>query len=220
MREGLAPSGPWSPPASVQPVVRYEIAASPLGLAIPAYEAASGVRVAVSLDSIRDIPSPGVSGVFTAEQALRKLLEGTGVTARWSGAASVTLQLRRSEEVEVTAPLLVASSRRYTEPLRDIPQTITVIPRAVIEEQNATTLRDVLRNVPGITIQAGEGGVPAGDNLTIRGFTRAHRHLRGRRARLRRLLARPLQPRAGRGDQGPGLRPSRAAARRAARSTW
>ncbi len=28
----------------------------------------------------------------------------------------------------------------------------------------------MLRNVPGISIQAGEGGVPAGDNLSIRGF--------------------------------------------------
>jgi catecholate siderophore receptor len=60
---------------------------------------------------------------------------------------------------------------KYTEPLRDIPQTITVVPRAVIEQQNATTLRDVLRNVPGISFQAGEGGVPAGDNLSIRGFS-------------------------------------------------
>ena len=63
------------------------------------------------------------------------------------------------------------SSPKFTEPLRDIPQTITVIPRAVIEEQGATTLRDVLRNVAGITFQAGEGGVPAGDQLTIRGFS-------------------------------------------------
>ncbi|HTD65946.1 MAG TPA: TonB-dependent siderophore receptor [Candidatus Limnocylindria bacterium] len=62
-------------------------------------------------------------------------------------------------------------SPRYTEPLRDVPQTITVVPRAVIEQQNATTLRDVLRNVPGISFQAGEGGVPAGDNLSIRGFS-------------------------------------------------
>jgi catecholate siderophore receptor len=62
-------------------------------------------------------------------------------------------------------------SPRYTEPLRDVPQTITVVPRAVMEQQNATTLRDVLRNVPGISFQAGEGGVPAGDNLSIRGFT-------------------------------------------------
>jgi len=62
------------------------------------------------------------------------------------------------------------ASPKYTEPLRDIPQTITVIPQAVIQEQGATTLRDILRNVPGISMQAGEGGVPAGDNLSIRGF--------------------------------------------------
>jgi catecholate siderophore receptor len=43
--------------------------------------------------------------------------------------------------------------------------------KETIEQQNATTLRDVLNNVPGITIAAGEGGAPAGDNLTIRGFS-------------------------------------------------
>ena len=41
----------------------------------------------------------------------------------------------------------------------------------MIEEQGATTLRDVLRNVPGLTMTAGEGGTPAGDNLTLRGFS-------------------------------------------------
>lgn len=64
-----------------------------------------------------------------------------------------------------------SSSIKYTEPLRDTPQTITVVPEVVMQEQNATTLRQVLNNVPGISMQAGEGGVPAGDNLTIRGFS-------------------------------------------------
>ncbi len=63
-------------------------------------------------------------------------------------------------------------SPKYTEPLRDIPQTITVIPKAVIQERGAFTLSDVLRNTPGISMQAGEGvsGAGTGDNLTIRGF--------------------------------------------------
>ncbi len=60
---------------------------------------------------------------------------------------------------------------KYTVPLRDVPQTITVVPKAVIQERNATSLRDVLRNTPGISMQAGEGGVPAGDNMSIRGFS-------------------------------------------------
>lgn len=63
------------------------------------------------------------------------------------------------------------STPKLQGPLRDIPQTITVIPKELIKEQGATSLRDVLRNVPGISIQAGEGGGgPAGDNLSIRGF--------------------------------------------------
>lgn len=63
-----------------------------------------------------------------------------------------------------------SASPKYTQPLREVPQTITIVPKEVIEERGATTLRDVLRNVPGISISAGEGGVPLGDNLTIRGF--------------------------------------------------
>lgn len=60
---------------------------------------------------------------------------------------------------------------KYTAPLLNIPQTVTVIPQEVIRDQGATSLRDVLRNVPGISIQAGEGGQPPGDNLSIRGFS-------------------------------------------------
>src|SRR5687767_6002340 len=51
-----------------------------------------------------------------------------------------------------------ASSPKYSQPLLDTPQTITVIPQAVIRDRAASTLRDVLRNSPGITFQAGEGG--------------------------------------------------------------
>lgn len=62
------------------------------------------------------------------------------------------------------------SSQKYTVPLRDVPQSVTVIPQEVMQEQGVSNLRDVLRNVPGISMQAGEGGVPPGDNLAIRGF--------------------------------------------------
>ena len=78
----------------------------------------------------------------------------------------VVVKGQRDESYKTEA----VSSRKYTEPLVDVPQTITIVPHAVMEQQGATTLRDVLKNVPGISIQAGEGGVPTGDNLSIRGF--------------------------------------------------
>ncbi|MGH8434592.1 MAG: TonB-dependent receptor [Pseudomonas sp.] len=64
-----------------------------------------------------------------------------------------------------------ASSPKYTAPLLDTPQTITVVPAAVIKEQNALSLRQVLSNVSGITFAAGEGGGGLGDSINIRGFS-------------------------------------------------
>lgn len=58
---------------------------------------------------------------------------------------------------------------KLTEPLRDVPQSVTSVPRKLIDDQNDITLRDTLRNVPGISLAAGEGG-SQGDNLTLRGF--------------------------------------------------
>jgi catecholate siderophore receptor len=59
---------------------------------------------------------------------------------------------------------------KYTEPLLDIPQSISVVNQQMMQDQGVTTLRDALRNVSGISLAAGEGG-SQGDNLTIRGFS-------------------------------------------------
>src|SRR5262245_47034711 len=66
-----------------------------------------------------------------------------------------------------------SSSAKYGAPVLDTPQTLTIIPRSLIEERNATTLRDALRNTSGITFQAGEGGggLPGDQNFTLRGFS-------------------------------------------------
>lgn len=58
---------------------------------------------------------------------------------------------------------------RLPSSIQDTPQGISVVPRELIEEKNITTLREAVRNVPGISINAGEGGAQ-GDTLTIRGF--------------------------------------------------
>ena len=62
------------------------------------------------------------------------------------------------------------SLARYTKPLLDTPQSVSVIPRQLIDDQGIVATRDALRNVPGISLAAGEGG-SQGDNLTLRGFS-------------------------------------------------
>ncbi len=151
---------------------RFDIPPGPLDTALSSFEQVTGWKVVLSKDEIGSIPSPGVSGVYTIEQGLKQLLTGTGVSYRFTGPETLTLEVSGpSTSINVTGPAATISSSKYTEPLRDVPQTVAVIPKAVIEEQGATTLRDVLRNVPGLTIAAGEGGTPAGDNLTLRGFS-------------------------------------------------
>jgi len=59
---------------------------------------------------------------------------------------------------------------RSPKPLVDTPQTVVVVPEAVIEQQRAGTIRDALRNVSGITVSAGEGG-RQGDVFILRGFS-------------------------------------------------
>ncbi len=61
-------------------------------------------------------------------------------------------------------------SPKYTAPLLDTPKTVTIIPEELIKDQAATSLADVLRSTPGITLGSGEGGNPIGDRPFIRGF--------------------------------------------------
>jgi catecholate siderophore receptor len=64
----------------------------------------------------------------------------------------------------------VSSNDKFTAPLLDTPKSVTVVTADVISQTGAVSLTDALRTVPGITIGAGEGGNPVGDNLFIRGY--------------------------------------------------
>ncbi len=154
------------------PTYRFNIPPGNLESVLSAFQALTGVRAEIDNPDIRTLSSAGVSGIFSAEQALKQLLAGTGLGYRFIGKDTIILELQGpSASVEVTGGAATITSTKYTEPLRNIPQTVSIIPKTVIEEQGATTLRDVLRNVPGLTLTAGEGGTPAGDNLTLRGFS-------------------------------------------------
>ncbi|MFN7129338.1 MAG: TonB-dependent receptor [Brevundimonas sp.] len=60
-------------------------------------------------------------------------------------------------------------SPEFVAPLLDTPRSVTIIPEQVIAQTAATSLEDLLRNSPGITFGAGEGGQPLADRPFIRG---------------------------------------------------
>jgi catecholate siderophore receptor len=58
---------------------------------------------------------------------------------------------------------------KFPDLLKDTPQTINVLPQELLHEQGIFSMRDALRNVTGLSLNAGEGG-SQGDSLTIRGY--------------------------------------------------
>ena len=75
------------------------------------------------------------------------------------------------------------SLNRLPAELRDIPQSVIVIDRAVMDSQGATSLASALRNVPGLTIGGAEGG-QIGTNINLNGFSaRTDLYLDGARDR-------------------------------------
>src|SRR5581483_1985106 len=61
------------------------------------------------------------------------------------------------------------TSDKLPEGVLKTPQTIDVIAKTLLEQQATTRLQDALKNVPGITLNAGEGAA-RGDTVNIRGF--------------------------------------------------
>jgi catecholate siderophore receptor len=169
--KGVPPAagGPKDKAADDDSVYNFEIAAGPLDTVVAGYRRITGINVRLTVADIGSLPSPGVQGRFTADQALQQMLTGTGVGAKFLGTDTVVLDLRAAgESVDVTARVGL-SSPKYTAPLRDTPRTITVIPETVIQSTGSATLVEALRTVPGITFGAGEGGNPVGDRPFIRG---------------------------------------------------
>ncbi|WP_317106717.1 TonB-dependent siderophore receptor [Chroococcidiopsis sp. SAG 2025] len=61
-----------------------------------------------------------------------------------------------------------STATRTDTPLRDIPQSIQVVPREVLRDQNITRISEAARNVSSVTVQGGFGNNT--DNYVIRGF--------------------------------------------------
>jgi catecholate siderophore receptor len=120
---------------------------------------------------------------------VRSVVRGVWRNGAWLGAASLAAGVAQAQQaaaqssaganagsatdvVEVFGERLEQGlGTRYTAPLLETPQTITLVPSELIEQQNLLTMRDVLSTLPGITFSAGEGGGGYGDGVNLRGYT-------------------------------------------------
>ncbi|SEI12700.1 TonB-dependent receptor [Paracoccus alkenifer] len=89
------------------------------------------------------------------------VLETIEITSQTDGEAATDYRVTSGSSPKMTAPLV------------DTPKTVTVITQRQMEERNATSVVEVLRTTPGITLGSGEGGTPMGDRPFVRGYQAA-----------------------------------------------
>jgi catecholate siderophore receptor len=160
--------------------IRFNIPGQPLSDALSQFSRQAAVRVELDVAAAAGVRSPGVSGTYTPAEALRQLLQGSGLSARFAGEETVRVRRGAGEnDTYALTPLTVvaASSRGYATPrstsatrtdtpLRDAPQSVSVVTQGLIADQSMQGMADVVRYVPGITMGQGEGHR---DAPTIRG---------------------------------------------------
>ncbi len=81
----------------------------------------------------------------------------------------VAIDPNPNAQVGVPYKAKTSADFRYTRPLAEIPQTITVITRAALDDSGLTDLRNILDAQPGISLGTGENGNMFGDRYIIRG---------------------------------------------------
>lgn len=158
----------------------FEIPAQGLNGAILAFAETSGIQVFYDTARLSGLHSDGLSGAYASAEALRRLLTGTGVTFRFTDERSVTLEPPFDGQATLLAPLTVEAASpldpgttegtgSYTAPfttvgsklpvtLREVPQSISVVTRARIEDQNAVQLEDALRRTTGMRVLNNDQG--------------------------------------------------------------
>jgi iron complex outermembrane recepter protein len=114
-----------------------------------------------------------VVGSETAPVATVKLSDSGTAQQPASGKTEETAEEEEiiatgEQETGYLAPNASTATKTDTA-LRDIPQSIQVVPKQVIEDQGATRASEILRNVSGVVSTTGPSGV--GEEFTIRGFS-------------------------------------------------
>ncbi len=180
----LAQGYPAATPA--QPAVAdtqrffLKIDASSLADALAAFTAQTGIRIVRGSLALTGLTSPGVNGSLSAADALRELLAGSGYTYRFTDVKVAALEAVPAIGRAVAKPARAAdanpyadptspykadrlSSSKFTESILNTPRSVTVLTKEVLQDKNATTLREIGRSTAGVTLGSG-------DRFFIRGF--------------------------------------------------
>ena len=155
----------------------YAIAAGPLSTALNDFAVAASVSLSTDPAQTRGLQSPGVRGAYSVAQGFALLLAGSGLEAVQLPNGGYVLRQAAAAQAQAggektMAPVTISASlerdpvsehghsyaaRAVTvgkgvQTLREIPQSVSVITRQKMDDQNLTTIDAVLANTTGITM--------------------------------------------------------------------
>lgn len=165
-------------PALAQSEVKtFDIAAGPLSEALNAFGIQAGIGVGYDASVVAGRTTPGLRGSFPVTEALDRLLAGTGLIPRFSGAGTVSVaRAENSSAAEEPAGFddlrgedIVVTARRFEEALSDVPGSVVVLTGEELEQSGIDDPREVISRLPNVNFT--EGSSPAGVGLSIRGIS-------------------------------------------------
>jgi catecholate siderophore receptor len=133
----------------------------------------------VTVDAPTARPRPADNKPTPDQVRARNALRRAARRAQATRAAPVPYpsvgQLRadRDPYADPAAPYKVdhlEQSGKFPEPILNTPKSVTVLSRQVLDDKNATTLKQAILSTAGVTLGTGEGGNAFGDRFFIRGF--------------------------------------------------
>jgi catecholate siderophore receptor len=116
--------------------------------------------------------APGEHVVQVTKETFVETAQSVLVTAGGAPSSDFILEVAALQEsIVVTAPSgyatpVTTSATKIATPLRDVPQSVTVVTRELMQDQLMTSIADVIRYVPGVTMHQGENNR---DQVIMRG---------------------------------------------------
>lgn len=155
--------------ATAQPVA-FDIAAQPLATALNQFAHQAGLQLVFTPALADGRQAQALQGTQDVQQALEALLRGTSLQGQVQDG---TLTVRAADETRALAEVRVLARRvadgttegtgSYTsrvtsiasktdQAFREIPQSVSVVTRQQIDDQQLGNVNDVLKQMPGITV--------------------------------------------------------------------
>lgn len=168
--------------------VELDLPAQPLTTSLRQLGEAAGLTIAVDSSLVAGLNAPAVHGSVEPLQALAQLLAGSGLSYQQSGNTLVISQPSTSAlelgatsingtglgaTTEGTGSYTSGSTATATKlplSIRETPQSVSVITRQRMEDQNLTQLLDVVKQTPGLSVNQGGNAGSDSSGIYSRGF--------------------------------------------------